>query len=91
MYEFQFMLYTYVLLRMMADGLQVMNNIKYGIDSLYFRHNLTFSFPRHYTQHSSYFIRQLSAATCCQFTVLTWPSVLTANWRGEVTSESDER
>ena len=34
---------------------------------------------------------ELSAATCCQFPVLTWPTVLTAHWCGEVTGESDGR
>jgi hypothetical protein len=28
----------------------------------------------------------LSAATCCQFTLLTWPTVPTAHWHGEVTN-----
>ena len=76
---------------MMADVMKVMNNMKYGIYIFYVRHNLTVGFPRHWAQHGHYFIRQLSAATCCQFTVLTWPTVLTANWSGEVTTENDER
>ena len=50
-----------------------------------------FSFPRHCAQYGHYFIRQLSAATCCQFTVLKWPTVPTAHWCGEVTAESDGR
>jgi len=80
-----------LVLRTVADGMQVMNNIKYGIYSFYVRHILTVGFPRHCAQYGHYFIRQLSAATCCQLTVLTWPTVLTASWRGEVTTESDER
>ena len=76
---------------LVADVMQELNNIKYGIYSFYVRHNLTVGFPRHCAQYGHYFIRQLSAATCCQFTVLTWPTVLTANWRGEVTTKSDER
>ena len=79
------------LLGMLADLMRVMNIIKYGTYSFYFHHNLTVSFPRHCAQYVHYIIRQLSAATCCQFTVLTWLTVLTANWRGEVTTESDER
>ena len=79
-----------LVLQMVAEVMQVMNNIKYGIYSFYVCHNLTVCFPRHCAQYSHYFIRQLSAATCCQFTVLTRPTVLTANWRGEVTTESDE-
>ena len=78
-------------LRMVAYGMQVMNNIKCEIYRFYVRHNLTVGFPRHYAQYGHYFIRQLSAATCCQFTVLTWHTVLTANWCGEVTAESNER
>jgi len=50
-----------------------------------FRHNLTAGFPRHCAQYGHYFIGQPSAATCCQFTVLTLPTVPTAQWR------SDER
>jgi hypothetical protein len=80
-----------LVLRMVAEVMQVMNNIKCGIYSFYVRHNLTVGFPPHCAQYGHYFMRQLSAATCCQFTVLTWPTVLTANWRGEVTTESDER
>ena len=80
-----------LVLRMVADVMQVMNNIKCGIYSFYVHHNLTVGFPRHSAKYGHYFIRQLSAATCCQFTVLIWPTVLTANWRGEVTKESDER
>jgi len=71
--------------------MQVMYNIKYGIYSFYVRQNLTVGFLRHCAQYCNYFIRQLSAATCCQFKVLTWPTVLTFNWRGEVRTESDER
>ena len=52
--------------------------------------NLTVGFLRHSDQYGHYFIRQLSAATRSQFTVLTWPTVLTAHWCGEVTTESDE-
>ena len=77
--------------RMVADVMRVMNNIKCEICSFYVRHNLTVGFPRQCAQYSHYFIRQLSAASCCQFTVLTWPTVPTANWRWEVTTESDER
>ena len=91
MYAFQFMFARIFLLGMLADLVHVMNIIKCGTYSFYFYHNLTVSFPRHCAQYVHYFIRQLSAATCCQFTVLTWPTVLTANWRGEVTTESDER
>ena len=80
-----------LVLRMVADGMQVMNNIKCGIYSFYVHHNLTVGFPRHCAQYGHYFIRQLSAATCCQFTVLTWPTVPTAHWCGEVTAESDGR
>jgi hypothetical protein len=80
-----------LVLRTVADGMQVMSNIECGIYSFYVRHNLTVGFPRHNAQYGHYFIRQLSAATCCQFTLLTWPTVLTGNWRGEVTTESDER
>jgi hypothetical protein len=76
---------------MVTEGMQVMNNIKFGIYSFYVRHNLTVGFLRHCVQYGNYFIRQLSAATCCQFTVLTWPTVLTAYWGGELTTESDER
>jgi len=80
-----------LLLRMVADVMQVMNSIKCGIYCFYVLHNLTVGFLRHCAQNSHYFIRQLSAATCCQFTVLTWPTVLTAHGRVEVTTESDER
>jgi hypothetical protein len=80
-----------LVLGMLADVMQVLNNIKYWIYSFYVRQNLTVAFPRHCAQYGHYFIRQLSAATCCQFTVLTWPTGLTANWRGEMTTESDER
>jgi hypothetical protein len=62
-----------LVLRVVADGMQVMNNIKCGIYSFYVRHNLTVGYLRHSAQYGHYFIRQLSAATCCQFTVLTWP------------------
>jgi len=41
----------YVLvLRMVTDGMQVMNNIKCGIYSFYIRQNLTVGFLRHCTQ-----------------------------------------
>ena len=80
-----------LVLRMVTDGMQVMNNIECGIYSFYVRHNFTVGFPSHRAQYGHYFITQLSAVTCCQLTVLTWPTVLTANWRGEVTTESDER
>jgi len=76
---------------MVTDGMQVMDNIKFGIYSFYVRQNLTIVSPRHCAQYSHYFIRQRSAATHCQFTVLTWPIVLTTNWRGEVTTERNER
>jgi len=76
---------------MLADGMHAECNIKCGFYSFYVRHNLTVGFPRDCAQYGHYFIRQLSAATCCQFTVLTWSTVLTANWRGEETTESDER
>jgi len=80
---------------MVADGMQVMDNIKCGIYIFYVRHNLTVGFLRHYAQYGHYFIRQLSAATHCQFTVLTWPTVLTANWQlptgnRQVTTDSDK-
>jgi hypothetical protein len=80
-----------LVLGMVADVMQVINSIKCGIYCFYVRHNLTVGFLRHCDQYGHYFIRQLSAATCCQFTVLTSPTVLTANWCGEVTTESDER
>ena len=80
-----------LVLRMVADGMQLMNNIKCGFYSFYVRHNLSVGFPHHYAQYGHYFITQLSAATCSQFTVLTWPTVLTAHWGGEVTTESDKR
>jgi hypothetical protein len=78
-------------LRMVADLMQVMNNIKCGIYCFYVRHNLTLGFLRHCAKYGHYFIRQLSAATRCQFTVLIGPNVLTANWCGEVRTESDKR
>ena len=80
-----------LVLRMVADVTQVMNSIKCGIYCFYVLHNLTVGFLRHCAQNSHYFIRQLSAATRCQFTVLTNPTVPTAHWCGEVTTESDER
>jgi hypothetical protein len=80
-----------LVLQVVADGRQVMNNIKCGIYSFYVRHNLTVGFPRHCAQYGHYFVRELSAATCCQFTVLTWSTVQTANWCCEVTAESDGR
>jgi hypothetical protein len=80
-----------LLLRVVADGMQVINDIKLGIYSFYVRHNLPVDSPRHCAQYGHYFIRQLSAATCCQFTVFIWPSVPTAHWCGEVTTESDGR
>jgi hypothetical protein len=67
-----------LVLRMVADGMQGMNNIKCAIDSFYVRHNLTVGLLRHCAQYGHYFMRQLSAATCCRFTVLTWPTVPTA-------------
>jgi len=54
-------------------------------------HNLTVGCPRHSLQYNHYFIRQLSAATCCQFTALPWPTVLSVKWRGQVTRDCDER
>jgi len=80
-----------LVLRVVAEVMQVMNNIKRGIYSFYVSHNLTVCFLRHCAQYGHYFIKQLSAATCCQFTVLTWPTVPTAHWCGEMTTESDER
>jgi len=80
-----------LLLRVVADGMQVMNNIKFVIYCFYARHNLKVGFPRLCAQYGHYFIRQLSAATRCQFTVLTWPTVPTAHWCDEVTAESDGR
>jgi hypothetical protein len=80
-----------LVLRMVAGGMQVMDNIECGIYSFHFRHNLTVGFPRHCAQYGHYFIRKLSVATCCQFTVLIWPTVPTVQWRGEVKTESDER
>jgi len=80
-----------LVLRMVADGMQVMNNIKWGIYRFYVRHNLTVGFPRHCALYCHYITRQLSAATCCQFTVNNMATVLTANWRGGVTTESEER
>jgi hypothetical protein len=52
-----------LVLRMVVDGMQVMNNIKCGIYSFYVRHNLTVGFLRHCSQYGHYFIRQLSVAT----------------------------
>jgi len=80
-----------LVLQVVAEGIQVTNNIKCGIYSFYFRHSLTVGFPRNFAQYGHYFIRKLSAATCCQFTVLTWPTVPTVHWCGEVTMESDGR
>ena len=80
-----------LVLRMVADVMQVMRNIKCWIYSFYVRQNLTVVFPCHCAQCGHYFIRQLSAAFCCHFTVLTWPTVLIVNGRGEVTTESDEQ
>jgi len=80
-----------LVLRMVTTGMQVMYNFKFGIYSFHVRHNLTVDFPRSCVQCCYYFIRQHSASTCCQFTVLTWRPVLTANWRGEVTAVIDER
>jgi len=79
-----------LLLQMMADVMQVIDYIISGIYSFYVRHNLTVGFLRHCTQYRHYFLTQLSAATCCQFTVLTWPTLPTAHWCGEVTTESDK-
>jgi hypothetical protein len=55
------------------------------------RHNLKVGFARHWAQYGHYFIRQLYAATCCPFTVLTLPTAPAAHWFGEVKTESDER
>ena len=49
-----------LVLRMVADGMQVMNNIKCGIYSFCVRHNLTVGLLRHCAQYGHYFIRQLS-------------------------------
>jgi hypothetical protein len=76
---------------MVVDVMQVMNNIKCGIYSFYVPLNLTVGFLRQCVQYGLYFIRKLSAATCCQFTVLTWPTVVTAKWDDEVATGSDER
>ena len=80
-----------LVLLMVADGMQVMTNNKSPIYSFQFRHNLTVGFVSHCAQYGHYFIRQLSAATCRLFSVLTWPSPLTAHWCDEVLTESDER
>ena len=80
-----------LVLRMVAVGMQLMNNVKCGIYSFYVHHNLTVGFPRHSAQYGLYFIRQLSAASCYQFTVITCPSVPTAICRVEVKTESDEQ
>jgi hypothetical protein len=45
---------------MVADEVQVMDYIKYGICSFYVRHNLTVGFPYHWDQYGHYFIRQLN-------------------------------
>jgi len=50
-----------LVLRMVADVMQVMNNIKCGIYCFYVRHILTVGFPRHCAKYGHYFIRQL----CC--------------------------
>jgi hypothetical protein len=76
---------------MMADVIQVMDNVKSGIYSFYGRHNLTFGFLRHCAQYGHYFLTQLCAATCCQFTVLTWPTLQIARWYGEVTRKGKVR
>ena len=68
-----------LVLRVVADVMQVMSNIECGVYSFYVRHNLTVGFLRHNAQYCHYFIRPLSAATCCQFTLLTWTTVLTVN------------
>jgi hypothetical protein len=75
--------------RMVADGIEVMNNIKLCIYCFYVSHNLTVGLPRHSAQYGLYFIRQMSVATCCHFTVLKWPTVPTAHWCVEVQLESD--
>jgi hypothetical protein len=76
---------------MVADAMQVMNCIKCGIYNFYVCHSLTVGFLRHCAQYGHYFIRQLSAATCCPFTVLTRSTAQTAHWHGEVTTQSDEQ
>jgi len=45
-----------LVLRMVAGGMQVIDNIKCGIYSFYVRHNLTVGFPRHCAQYGHYFI-----------------------------------
>ena len=74
-----------LLLRMVADGMQVMNNIECGIYSFYVHKNLTVCFPHHSALYFHYFIRQLSAATCCQFTVnnMAHYAVRQLAWRSE--------
>jgi hypothetical protein len=91
MYTFQFMFCTAVGITNGGGRNEVMNNIKCGIYCVYVPQYLTVGFLRHSAQYSHYFIRQLSAATCCQFTVLTWPTVPTARCCGKVTAESDGR
>jgi len=45
-----------LLLRMVAEGMQVMNYIECGIYSFYVRHNLAVGFLRHCVQYGHYFI-----------------------------------
>ena len=45
-----------LVLRTVAEAMQVMNNIKFGIYSFYVRHNLTVGFLRHCAQYDHYFI-----------------------------------
>jgi hypothetical protein len=45
-----------LVLRLVADGMQVMDNIKCGVYSFYVRQNLTVDFPRHCDQYGHYFI-----------------------------------
>ena len=52
----------------------------------YVHHNLTVGFLSHCSQYSHYFSDN-SAAIYCQFTVLIWPTLPTAYWRGEVKAE----
>jgi hypothetical protein len=70
--------------------MQVMNTIKSVIYNFYVPHNLTVRFLRHSALQYHYFITQLSAATYCQLTVLTWSTLPSAHWRGEAITGSDE-
>ena len=45
-----------LVLRTVADGMQVMNSIKCWIYSFYVRHNLTVGLLRHCAQYGYYFI-----------------------------------